>query len=88
MDEHPEFDSAIEVIIESKPHKHVKMTQYYTIISGELELHVGEETMHLHPKDKYTVVPNNIHWAKSDTECWLEIYSKPGWTKEDHIRVD
>ena len=86
VDEHPEYDRAVEVIISSKPHKHLKMTQNYTIISGELELHVGEKTINLHFGDKYTVYPNNMHWAKSN-ECWLEIYSKPGWTKEDHIVV-
>jgi mannose-6-phosphate isomerase-like protein (cupin superfamily) len=83
--EHPEYDKAIEVIIESRPHKHLKMTQNYTILSGNLELHIGKEVIPLKPGDKYTVLPNNIHWAKSDNECWLEIYSKPGWTKEDHI---
>lgn len=88
VDEHPEFDRAVEVIIFSKPHKHLKMTQNYTIISEELELHVGEETVNLHTGDKYTIYPNNVHWAKSvGSECWVEIYSTPGWTKEDHILV-
>lgn len=88
VDEHPEYDKAVEVIIESRPHKHFKMTQNYTIVSGNLELHVGKEVIYLKTGDKYTVVPNNIHWAKSNNECWLEIYSKPGWTKEDHIVVN
>lgn len=85
---HPEFDRAIEVIISSKPHKHYKMTQYYTIINGTLELHIGDKTIVLKTGDKYTIKPGNIHWAKSDDECWVEILSKPGWTKEDHITVD
>jgi len=76
--DHPEFDRAVEVIISSKPHKHNKMTQNYTILKGSLELHRG---------DKYTIEPHNVHWAKSDDECWVEIYSKPGWTQEDHIVV-
>lgn len=84
---HPDYDRAIEVIISSKPHKHLKMTQYYTIISGTLELHIENEVIHLKTGDKYTIEPNNTHWAKSNNECWVEIYSKPGWTKEDHILV-
>jgi mannose-6-phosphate isomerase-like protein (cupin superfamily) len=88
VSEHPGYDRAVEVIIQSKPHKHLKMTQYYTVISGNLELYVGEETINLGPGDKYTVLPSNPHWAKSDNECWVEIYSEPGWTKEDHLIIN
>ena len=86
--DHSEYDRAVEVIISSKPHKHLKTTQYYTILSGTLELHVGKELIILHSGDKYVVRPGIVHWAISKDECWVEIYSKPGWTKEDHILVD
>ena len=88
--EHSEYDRAVEVIIKSRPHKHLKMTQWYTIISGELTLHVGEETIALQAGDKYTVNPGLVHWAESvgEKECWLELYSEPGWTKADHIVVE
>jgi len=86
--EHPEYDRAIEVIISSKPHKHIKMTQYYTVISGDLELHIGNTVIQLHPGDKYVIKPGNVHWAKSKNEAWVELYSEPGWTKEDHILVN
>jgi mannose-6-phosphate isomerase-like protein (cupin superfamily) len=85
--DHPEYDRAIEVIIKSHPHKHLKMTQEYTIIKGTLELHIEEQSLSLKPGDKCTVSPGNIHWAISSDECWVEIYSRPGWTKEDHISV-
>lgn len=86
--DHPEYDRAVEVIVSSKPHKHLKMTQYYTIVSGTLKLRMGDEAITLKAGDKYTISPGNVHWATSEDECWLEIYSKPGWTKEDHIPVD
>jgi mannose-6-phosphate isomerase-like protein (cupin superfamily) len=86
--DHSEYDRAIEVIISSKPHKHLKMTQHYTVLSGILKLRVGGEIVNLKARDEYTIKPGNIHWATSEDECWLEIYSKPGWTKEDHIPVD
>ena len=85
--DHPEFDRAVEVIISSKPHRHNKMTQNYTILKGSLELHIGEKIVMLKKGDKFTIEPYNVHWAKSDDECWVEIYSKPGWTQEDHIVV-
>lgn len=87
-EDHPEYDRAVEVIISSKPHKHLKMTQYYTILFGTLQLYVNNKKIKLHSGDKYTVPPDNIHWAESKDECWLEIYSKPGWIKEDHIPID
>ena len=86
--DHPEYDRAIEVIIQSKPHKHLKMTQYYTIFSGTLELHLGKRIVILHSKDKYTIYPGNVHWAESKDECWVEIYSKPSWAADDHIPVN
>lgn len=86
--DHPEFDRAVEVIILSKPHKHLKTTQHYKIISGTLELHLDKEIIILNSGDTYTIEPNTVHWAKSENECWVEIYSKPGWTKDDHILVD
>ena len=85
--DHPEYDRAVEVILLSKPHKHLKMTQYYTILSGSLELYLGRKKVILNTGDTYTVKPGTVHWAKSDDECWLEIHSKPGWTQEDHILV-
>ncbi len=87
VSEHPEYDKAVEVMIESRPHKHLKMVQNYTILRGNLELHLDDNIIKLKTGDKYTVLPNTVHWAKSDNECWVEIYSKPGWTKEDHIIV-
>jgi len=86
--EHREYDRAVEVIIQSKPHKHFKMTQYYTVISGNMEFHVGDKIIKLNPGDKYTVLPGNVHWAISNNECMVELYSEPGWTQEDHIVVD
>ncbi|HUD11119.1 MAG TPA: cupin domain-containing protein [Candidatus Saccharimonadia bacterium] len=87
VSEHPNYDRAVEVIIDSRPHIHRKMTQYYTVLRGDLELHDGGLTVKLKPGDKHTVKPGNVHWAKSD-EALVEIYSEPGWTKEDHIPAD
>lgn len=89
VDEHPEYDKAIEIIILNKAHKHLKMTQEYTVLLGRMALHADNEIINLGSGDKYTVKPGVIHWAESvgKDECWVELYSRPGWTKEDHITV-
>jgi len=46
---HPEYDRAVEVIISSKPHKHLKTTQHYTILTGTLKLYLCKENITLHP---------------------------------------
>lgn len=86
--EHPEYDKAIEVIIKSKPHKHLETKQEYRILSGNLKLMVNDKTITLNPNDTFTVLPGTTHWAESDNEAWVEIVSHPGWTKEDHIPVE
>ena len=85
--DHPEYDRAVEVIISSKPHMHKEMTQEYTILDGELTLYIGDKVVNLVEGDTYTITPETVHWAESEGECWLEIYSRPGWTAEDHIPV-
>ena len=59
--DHPEYDRVIEVIISSKPHKHLIMTQYYSILKGNLELHINNSTITLKTGDKFTIEPNTIH---------------------------
>lgn len=87
VDKHPEYDRAIEVMISTRPHKHLKMTQYYTVVSGNPTIYIGDKIIQLHPGDKYVIKPGDVHWAKSDDEAWIDVYSEPGWTKEDHILV-
>lgn len=88
VSEHSEYDTAIEVIVKSKPHKHLKMVQRYTVLSGNMELHVDDETILLAEGDKYVIIPGKVHWATSNDETLVELYSVPGWTKEDHIVVE
>jgi mannose-6-phosphate isomerase-like protein (cupin superfamily) len=88
VSEHSEYDTAVEIIIKSKPHKHLKMTQRYTVLNGSMELHVEDEVIHLKERDTYVITPGKVHWATSDGKSLVELYSVPGWTKEDHIVVE
>ena len=85
---HPEYDRAVEVILTSSPHKHHKMTQHYTILTGHLKLHDGDGVFMLGPGDQHTVEAGKVHWADSRDEAMVEIYSTPGWTREDHIEME
>jgi mannose-6-phosphate isomerase-like protein (cupin superfamily) len=85
--EHPEYDRAVEIIFRSKPHKHLKTAQRYKILSGKLALHVGDSVIDLNEGDEHVIAPNQTHWAESEDGSWVEIYSTPGWIKEDHITV-
>jgi len=89
-EKHPEYDRCIEVIVASSPHKHFKMTHEYRVISGIPKLHIEDNVYSLKPGDTCTISPNKVHWVESgnDEECWIENYSRPGWTREDHILVD
>jgi mannose-6-phosphate isomerase-like protein (cupin superfamily) len=88
VSEHPEYDTAVEVIIKSKPHKHMKMVQRYIVLSGSMDLRVEDKEIHLSKGDQYVITPGKVHWATSDGRSLVELYSVPGWTKEDHIVVD
>jgi mannose-6-phosphate isomerase-like protein (cupin superfamily) len=85
---HPEYDIAVEVILSSEPHKHLRTTQVYTILRGTLTLFVDDRSVTLNEGETYTVEPGVVHWASGEDHSWVEIYSTPGWTKEDHIPVD
>jgi mannose-6-phosphate isomerase-like protein (cupin superfamily) len=87
VEDHPEYDKAVEVIISSEPHKHLKMTQVYKILEGSLTLYVDDKTILLNKDEQYTVEPGKVHSAEGDDQTLVEIYSTPGWTKEDHIKI-
>jgi len=84
--EHPEYSLAIAVIDKSTPHYHKKLKEEYRIKRGELLLHVNDKVVHLKQGEKYTIFPNQIHWAEGN-ETWIECYARPGWRLEDHILV-
>jgi mannose-6-phosphate isomerase-like protein (cupin superfamily) len=82
-DRHPAHSVAIAVIDKSMPHKHLIMEETYTVIRGELTLHVNDEIVTLKRDESHTIEPGAVHWAEGD-ETWVECLAKPGWTKEDH----
>jgi len=84
--DHPEYSNAIAVVDKSVPHIHHKTKETYKILKGELTLYVEEEVITLKEGESYVIMPNNVHWAEG-AETWIEAYSEPGWTYDDHILV-
>ena len=84
--DHPEYSNAIAVIDKSVPHIHHKTKETYKVLKGELTLYVEEDVITLNEEDTYVIEPNKVHWAEGN-ETWVEAYSEPGWTYEDHVLV-
>ncbi len=82
--EHPEYSKAIAVIDRSLPHFHRKLIETYTILKGELVLHINDKEIKLKEGDSYTIEPHFVHWAEGE-ETWVEVTSTPGWVLDDHI---
>jgi len=81
---HPDKGVAVAVIDKSEPHYHKAATEIYKIIKGELTVSVNNQEYKLKEGNTLTVKPGEIHHAVGN-ETWVEVYSEPGWTQEDHI---
>src|SRR3972149_4401039 len=68
--EHPEKSLALAIVGKSKPHYHLKTTEIYEAIKGELTIFVDGKKSILRPGEKMTIQPNTIHSAESD-EAWF-----------------
>lgn len=81
---HPKKGIAIAIIDKSEPHYHKKTVETYKITKGELTVFISDKEYKLKEGDSLTVNPGKIHYATGN-ETWVEVYSEPGWTQEDHI---
>ena len=77
---------AVAVIDRSEPHYHKKTKEIYKIIKGELSLFIENQEHKLKEGDTLTIRRGEVHYAVGN-ETWVEVYSEPGWTQEDHILV-
>jgi len=84
--DHSDYSLAVAVIDESAPHVHHKTTETYTIIEGTLVVYKNGKSFRMTEGEKLVIKPGEVHWAKGH-ETWIECYSEPGWTIEDHILV-
>ena len=82
--DHPEYSLAVAVLDKSVPHVHHKTKETYTVIKGKLVLHVDGIKHELSEGEEMNIETGQVHWAEGN-ETWVECYSEPGWTFEDHI---
>ncbi len=81
---HPEYSLAIAVIDKSAPHTHEKSKETYKVTKGKLALYIDSKKHELSEDEELVINPGQTHWAEGN-ETWIECYSEPGWTFEDHI---
>ncbi len=82
--EHPKHSLAVAIIDKSAPHSHKKSKETYKVTKGKLTLHVDNKKHELNEGDELVIEPGQLHWAEGK-ETWIECYSEPGWTFEDHL---
>lgn len=85
--EHPEYDKTIEVIILSRAHKYENSSQTYRVISGSLDLNIGEDSLALDEGNQYEIPKGITQWAQSENEALVEIISKPGRSEADRVAL-
>ena len=84
--DHPDYSLAIAVIGRIRPHYHKKLTETYKVMKGDLKHYMDGKLTLVKEGEIVKISPGVIHWAEG-VEVWFEVFSKPGWTPEDHILV-
>jgi mannose-6-phosphate isomerase-like protein (cupin superfamily) len=85
------FGFAVADIVRSQRHYHRRTIETYTLISGELRVHLGDEVILLRsPGQVLTIPPNTPHWAESagSRPARIAVFSMPAWTQDDHLLLE
>jgi mannose-6-phosphate isomerase-like protein (cupin superfamily) len=75
----------------SERHYHKKTIETYTLVSGRLRVHLGDEVEVLRTPGQVLTIPiNTPHWAESLSEepARIAVFTSPPWTPEDHLVTD
>ena len=85
------FGLAVADVIRSVPHFHRFTRETYILVSGRLQVVIGNGTHHLcEPGHAVDIPPGMIHWAKSadDAPARVLVLTFPPWSPEDHVILD
>lgn len=87
VEKHTLYSTAVAVIDSTPAHFHKISAEIYFVTKGTLTLFIEKER-HILKEGEYAVIqPGQVHRAEG-AETWIEVYSEPGWTKEDHYLAD
>jgi mannose-6-phosphate isomerase-like protein (cupin superfamily) len=81
---------AVADIQRSAKHYHVRTVETYTLVSGQLRVHLGDRVEDLRTPGQVLTIPlNTPHWAESlgDQPARIAVFTSPAWTAEDHIET-
>lgn len=87
---HPEWSRAIAVFNgASKTHRHEHTTEIYRVLRGSLQVTIDGRDRILREGMEIKIVPGQVHSARSigGQPAWVDAYSEPGWSPDDHILV-
>ena len=84
--QHPEYSRAVAVIDKNQPHFHRQTTETYKNLKGKPTLFVDDKKHRLKVGEELVIRPGQIHWVEGE-EVWIECFSQPGWTIEDHLKT-
>ena len=82
--DHPNHSLVVAVIDKSQLHVHKKTRETYKVVKGKLTLYIDNKKRELSESEEVIIEPGQTHWAEGN-ETWIECYSEPGWTFDDHV---
>ena len=77
---------AVAIIDFTRPHYHKKNTEIYEVKKGELIVYLQGKTLILKKGERIKIKLYSIHSAVGK-ETWINVYSDPGWSLDDHMLV-
>ena len=78
----------IKITKTTKKHYHNKLTEFYYILKGILNVNIDGNIENLKEGDIIMISPGTIHEAHSKQGAEILVICSPQWTEEDEILVD
>jgi len=82
-EKHSAYSTAIAIVDSTAAHVHTRAAEIYFVIKGNLTLFIDNTRQIVHEGEYAVIQPGQAHRAEG-AETWVEVYSEPGGTKDDH----